>query len=371
MSNTKLFIPKKIKVGFNERNDTYTKKLAYVIYYDNKGVLRKETSWESWRDKKIEPMEFENVPTSGFVLNKTAGGTRGHSWEQRQTYTRVYDPRGFEFEITIPNLLFILQECDSSKGKGLEGEFVYSWDGKDLVLLPAIADEYQQSILFTETQSLKVSSKDLKEGCVYINSKMEELIYLGKYRYADRETYRYNDKLSDKKMFIFLPVDDGTKQGSWRYWNRNYFILNGLTSIKKMVSDVPVDNFSTILQNFLESPYSSEYIGIEYFPLNNEEINELLNLKNNSSKTVYIESTKEPVCIMNTEDGYREYHLVKENYWFSNTPRYSFYADLWYDSNGSIKPKYVLISEGDIKTKYGGRYAIYENGSKLNIRVEY
>ncbi len=40
----KFFIPSKIKVGFQERSDTYTGKLAYIIYYDNKGVLRKERS---------------------------------------------------------------------------------------------------------------------------------------------------------------------------------------------------------------------------------------------------------------------------------------------------------------------------------------
>ena len=45
------FIPKKIKVGFQERKDTYSGKLAYVIYYDEKNNLRKEQSWNSWRDK--------------------------------------------------------------------------------------------------------------------------------------------------------------------------------------------------------------------------------------------------------------------------------------------------------------------------------
>jgi hypothetical protein len=39
-------------------------------------------------------------------------------------------PRGFEFEISIPNLLYILQECNSTKG--LDGEFVYAWDGKGI-----------------------------------------------------------------------------------------------------------------------------------------------------------------------------------------------------------------------------------------------
>lgn len=45
MSNDKLYIPKKLNVGYNERQETYTGKLAYVIYWDDKGVLRKETSW--------------------------------------------------------------------------------------------------------------------------------------------------------------------------------------------------------------------------------------------------------------------------------------------------------------------------------------
>ena len=95
-----IYIPEKIKVGYQNRNDTYTKKLAYVIYYDEKGKLRKETSWNSWRDEKIEPDDFDNEPTRGFVLNKKVGGDR-YGWNPRQTYTRVYDPRGFEFEICL------------------------------------------------------------------------------------------------------------------------------------------------------------------------------------------------------------------------------------------------------------------------------
>src|SRR5574343_1729160 len=134
-----IFIPKKIKVGFQNREDTYTKKLAYVIYYDEKGVLRKETSWQSWRDKTIEPVEFDNVPFSGFVLNKKVGGYSNYHWNPRQTYVRIYDPRDFEFEITVPNLLYILENGNSIKGKGLEGDFVYGWDGTELVLIPTCA----------------------------------------------------------------------------------------------------------------------------------------------------------------------------------------------------------------------------------------
>ena len=107
---TNIFIPKKIKVGFQTRNDTYTKKLAYVIYYDQSNKLRKETSWNSWRDKNIEPEDYDNEPISGFVLNKKVGGVEESYYDVRKTYVRVFDPRGFEFEITIPNLLYILEK---------------------------------------------------------------------------------------------------------------------------------------------------------------------------------------------------------------------------------------------------------------------
>jgi hypothetical protein len=77
MALTKLNIPDTIKVGFQNRQGTYTGKLAYVVYKDKKGVLRKEKSWNGWKDDKIPAQEFENVPTDGFVLNKKVGDHGG------------------------------------------------------------------------------------------------------------------------------------------------------------------------------------------------------------------------------------------------------------------------------------------------------
>lgn len=68
--NTRAFIPQKIKVGFQERKDTYTGKLAYIIYWDNLGKLRKEKSWEGWRNSSIDSIDLSNKPTKGFILNK-------------------------------------------------------------------------------------------------------------------------------------------------------------------------------------------------------------------------------------------------------------------------------------------------------------
>lgn len=251
-----LFIPDKIKVGYQERSDTYTKKLAYIIYYDAKGVLRKENSWEGWRDKKIDPSEVENVPTEGFVLNKKAGGYSS-GWNHRQSYIRVYDPRGFEFEITPENLLFILQEANSIKGKGLEGEFVYSWSGKDLVLIPATCEEYKNSKDYSSLQNKKISARDLVQGVTYLTKNQENLIYIGRYEWFD---FAYENRRSwdgpkiahVKKQHIFQK-SDGT-----------FIPLSSMTTLADITNDIPVDNFAEIVDEFYKTENSSSPEKFEY-----------------------------------------------------------------------------------------------------------
>ena len=231
--NEKLFIPKKIKVGYQERSDTYTKMLAYVIYYDLKGKLCKEKSWRGWihdqdiynrewKDgkytdtqvlmrKALPVHDFDNEPMSGFVLNKRAGG-HSSGWNHRQMKCRVFDPRGFEFEISIENLLFILQETSSYKGKGLEGEFVYAWSGPDIVLLPTSCEDYTSSQSFTDLKTMKVSARDLVEGHTYLNKNTNEMVYIGKYEYINYHSWRKKFNISKEFMFYdlkeekFLPV---------------------------------------------------------------------------------------------------------------------------------------------------------------------
>ena len=254
--STNIFIPKKIKVGFNKREDTYTKKLAYVIYYDQKNKLRKEASWESWRDKNIDPEEYDNEPTTGFVLNKKVGGYQYH-YDMRQTYVRVFDPRGFEFEITIPNLLYILENTSSIKGKGLEGEFVYGWDGKDLLLIPTSAPEYQEMQKMQDTlyNGESIKAKDLILGATYATANGTAYVYMGKHDYWEFETNHYrnycwwssynNDYRWDE------PLDDTWLQDITRGDNERYRNIN---KCKKFwfirVDNGDVSYYSTISKKF-------------------------------------------------------------------------------------------------------------------------
>lgn len=263
MSNSKLIIPKTIIVGFQNRSDTYTKKLAYIIYIDDKGVLRKERSWNSWRDHKIDDQEFDNVPTSGFVLNKKVGDYRG-SWSGRQAWIRIYDPRDFEFEISVDNLLFILEECSAIKGKGLEGEFVYAWYGKDLVLLPVASQEYKESLRFTEIRAAKSLTKnDLKPGLTYIDQDARVLVYLG---YLDYYSEDYATGWAAKKHHIFeplIPVERGQHYNplidNSELSNPNYILLQP-KNIKEIHSEDIVSDYPERFDAFKNSINGTRYV---------------------------------------------------------------------------------------------------------------
>lgn len=246
--NASLHIPAKLKVGFQERGDTYTGKLAYVIPMNEKGKVRKEKSFESWRDHNYVPEEYENEPMSGFVLNKKAGGY-ATGWNHRKTYIRVYDPRGFEVEISVENHLYILEHTNSIVGKGLEGEFVYSWSGKNLVLLPVNAPEYvavKKEEEMIETQGF-LTSKKLKVGATYKTLDDSILVYLGKYdeyRYDWRNYYRAIKKSKPTFHFCEIRTD--------RFKELDYKI-HRYPTISKKLTEVIDESEHPLLSDMMET----------------------------------------------------------------------------------------------------------------------
>jgi hypothetical protein len=222
----KLFIPKKCRVGFQHREGTFTGKLAYVIYYDSLGKIRKETSWKGWchlpgtskkiwdRDagehrevEGIDPFDFPNDPTSGFVINK---GIRRFSWSHfgsGRSMCRIYDPRGIEFEITIENLAGLLMHTDCLR-REIQGELVYAWCGGDLMLLPCNSEEYQKAKSYTELQAKKVGARELKEGATYVTKGEDHLVYLGRHMwYEIKDKHGETNRREGKKLHIFCDME--------------------------------------------------------------------------------------------------------------------------------------------------------------------
>lgn len=252
-----IFIPKTINVGYQNRSGTYTGKLAYVIYYDEKGKLRKEASWNGWRDENIPNNEYDNIPTEGFVLNKKAGDY-STGWDHRHAYCRVYDPRGFEFEITIENLLYILENANCIKGKGLEGEFVYGWDGKDLVLMPVESPDYKEISEFNKIihNNECVKAKDLIIGATYLTKDNENWIYMGKFDVYDR----YENWKNKGKHFWFWK---GSYFEHYRSMPKNKFIK----CIDDKCNEKYADIFDKLEGESEYSPYDSSKDEYKYFTL--------------------------------------------------------------------------------------------------------
>lgn len=237
-----LYIPKKIHVGFQRREDTYTGKLAYVIYEDEKGVLRKKDSWEGWRDKKIKEVVLDNEPTR-FVFNK--GVKRQGYFGSGRSVMRVYDSRDFEFEISIENLVGILMHSDISKRDIME-ECVFAWAGKDLVLLPINSEEYRDSVEYTDKQSLNVSTKDLVKGYLYEKKKSEgHLMYMGHMDFYDRKGYGNTHKNNGKKH-IFYDVQ------------RKSFVTPSVATIAKAVLEEVNADYAKIDQQLHKSYHLTE-----------------------------------------------------------------------------------------------------------------
>ena len=251
---TEMYIPKTITVGFQTRQDTFTGKLGYVIYTDHKGKLRKEASWQGWRDKKIESVTFDNTPTPGFTLNK--GVKRDGYWGNGRSVIRVWDPRDFEFEITVDNLIGILMHADVSK-RDITEPCVFAWYGTELVLLPTNSVEYQESVKYTENQSKKFSAKDLVVGYTYKTRKgQEDVVYLGRLEHYQFKSDRGSEvnkapQLRKGLTHKFIGVDSKTLHTT-----------SPSALIAHVVQEEVHPNFASLMDTYYKSETSQPVVGL-------------------------------------------------------------------------------------------------------------
>lgn len=264
-----LFTPTKLKVGFNKREDTFDGVLAFLTYYDAQGKLRMEKSWTTWCNPKLGVKEFDNEPTSGFVLNKQVGGVKeSYGRDVRQEKVRVYDPRGFEIEITVQNMLTILRDCACFPGKGLDGQFVYAWNRNSLVLLPVISEEFRQSSEFTGLQGQKLTDESMIPGATYLTKLQSELLYIGRFPYYFAACWNNHWEPKTRKNYLGPPPATDRKGFITRYvfWHtdkqgRSGFVyLNELKNLGACRSTHVSEQFAELVELYRKSPHGSPVI---------------------------------------------------------------------------------------------------------------
>lgn len=284
-------IPKTITAGYQYRTDSYSGRLSYIIYTDDEDVLRKEKSWNSWRDNTIPTTVNDNEPHSGFFINKSVGGYVNH-W-MRQSYIRIYDSTlNLEFEITLPNLNYILNNCSWSPDKGLDGDFVYAWYGTDLWLLPVNSEAYKASTELTKRvkESKKFKEKDLVVGHGYRFKDGSVFIYLGKL------TRFYNNP---HHGFTHVTPNDYDKHFFGE--NSNGFIYN--KQVKNIIEDCGA--FTITNPELSKRLFSEEfnYTGTAYFHVTPTSLKDLLS----SNARLYVYSSPVTIeCVnLNNKEVYK------------------------------------------------------------------
>jgi len=255
--------PDNLVVGFQNRKEC---KLAFVVYRDEKKVLRKEKSWNTWRDRSIEPLEIENKPIKGFVLSETKRRSRDWFGSGRNVW-RVTHPKGFEFEISSNNLEAIISNCDIIKGE-IMSECLFAWGGTDMSLVPTTSELYNEVIANTENlkkEKIKPSTLKVGDKVKFLNG--EIATYVGKF-----------------KSFLSSGAwveDDYQIVSSTNYWQRNQKVVkdgyNDCFEIKKC--SAPLYGFKIEFENvtkveFVLSPKIIEKIS--YTEMSDEEVDEII-----------------------------------------------------------------------------------------------
>ena len=377
MNNTinNLYIPKKIKVGFQHRNDCYQKRLSYIIYYGQDGKIRKEKSWESWRDKTIESEEYDNIPTDGFVFNKNVQRYNWSHFVSGRSLIRVFDPRGLEFEITTENLIMVLMNTDCSK-RGLVGKFVYSWAGPELVLLPVSCEEYEKAIGYTDLQKGKIGAKDMVPGCSYKTKKGEDLIYVGKFHWFTWNLWGNEPKPRSGRKFYIFTLDGKT-----------FETKSGLDFLSSKISDV-VSNYAEIIENFQNNHHSSKIVKFEavpvdfcldtketpyygpqlikssYFDIRNNVLTQY-NIKTENKYEYNKETGKNKYVFFNKYSFVDSYQINTDTQTVICLPQY---RSSWGSSWGYSQRKITILQKADIeKLKFCDLYVVFENGKRIKV----
>lgn len=296
-----MFIPKRIKIGFQARNDTFTGKLSYIIYFDEKGKLRKEASWNSWKDDAIDTLEFDNTPQPGYIFNK--GVKRDGYWGSGRSVIRVYDPRDFEFEISVDNLMGILMHSDVSKRDIVE-ECVFAWAGKELVLLPTNSDEYRASVAYTQKQDQKITSKDLIAGYTYQAKKLDTpLVYIGYNEWFDwNNGYLVKDKISRTYNSSSLYAERHESKGKKHiFYNGTTFIVKTAADLSAILSEQVDENYSHLVEEFFKTAHSQKIVSLSTFN----------NKKKSSTKNNYYYITKESLFTIHV--SYEQRYTNEQN----------------------------------------------------------
>lgn len=187
--NYTIKIPDQCYVGFSIRSDSSVP-LGFMTPYETHSTTGEPLAtckkrmdqvdyWSGARYGKtntgLQPTIVDNKPMIGFRISRSL---RRLGYGSQNTYIRIEDPRGFELEITVSNLIMLTDNNLIENGEILR-ECVWGRDGNENVLLPINSEPYLQATANTERQKSAVSSRQVKPGDTVLLKNGLQGIYMG------------------------------------------------------------------------------------------------------------------------------------------------------------------------------------------------
>ena len=174
--NKKLKVYEKLYVGY--RNQSSGIKLGFMTPYEtNTAGAKRKSTVDYWSDKKTEPVIFDNATIEGFIITddikRVYFGGGNVVW-------RIYDPRGFELEISSNNLFSIIQTIGVGKGGVISGKCIWARDGSENILLHEDSIEFKNTVKVGTNLDQQVASIVKTPGKRYIMRDGSEVIYVGR-----------------------------------------------------------------------------------------------------------------------------------------------------------------------------------------------
>lgn len=187
-TNKDIKIPEKHYVGFQARSNDDVPLGFMTPDGDDAAAKKRKATVDAWASgghygrtekKQIPAVSYENKKLTGFKLGRNVRHG-GYGWGQGNVKWRIEDPRGFELEISSPNLASIMLCTTIENGEILE-ECVWGRLGSENILLPVSSDVYKAAVANSERATKKVGLKDLKPGHYVVLQNGDEGIYLGQH----------------------------------------------------------------------------------------------------------------------------------------------------------------------------------------------
>lgn len=104
---------------------------------DDYAFKKRKATVDGWAEKDLAPMDLDNKPTHGFKIVDTVS-----RYSTSNKFFRVEDPRGFELEIDVNNLLDLIEHHTIVQGAIME-PLVWARYGGNNYLISSNSEEYK------------------------------------------------------------------------------------------------------------------------------------------------------------------------------------------------------------------------------------